>query len=119
MSPNLAGTGSPRAELPVIAQPRMDLRAPDVSEAQAIAALVADRTRATVLRMLRDGPHCVCEMAAATGERENNVSNHLAKLRDAGLVRAVRHEANGRFQYYERIEPATTRALRALEAILG
>ena len=34
------------------------------------------------------GPVCVCEMAAALGERENNVSNHLARLRDAGLVRA-------------------------------
>jgi DNA-binding transcriptional ArsR family regulator len=31
-------------------------------------------------------------MAAATGERENNVSNHLAKLRAAGLVRASLRE---------------------------
>ena len=28
-----------------------------------------------------DGPHCVCEMAAALDERQNNVSNHLARLR--------------------------------------
>ena len=41
--------------------------------------------------MLRDGPVCVCEMAAALGERQNNVSNHLARLREAGLVRASRH----------------------------
>mgnify|MGYP006191275145 CR=1 FL=1 len=44
------------------------------------------------------------ELAAAIGERENNVSNHLARLRDAGLVRASRHEANARFLYYERDE---------------
>jgi DNA-binding transcriptional ArsR family regulator len=118
-----------RTELPVIAQPRMDLRAPDVEAAQAAASLLADRTRASVLRMLRDGPHCVCEMAAALGERENNVSNHLAKLReagqqdpgalrDAGLVHAVRHETNGRFQYYERDEAAIGRARAALDDIL-
>lgn len=108
-----------RTELPVLAQPRMDLGAPDVAAAQAVAALLADRTRISILRMLRDGPHCVCEMAAALGERENNVSNHLAKLRDAGLVRASRHEANGRFLYYERDEAATAQALAALTDVLA
>lgn len=107
-----------RTELPVLAQPRMDLAAPDVAAAQAVAALLADRTRVSVLRMLRDGPHCVCEMATALGERENNVSNHLAKLREAGLVRAIRHEANGRFQYYERDETAAAAALAALAEVL-
>jgi ArsR family transcriptional regulator len=97
----------------------MDLAAPDVVAAQAVAALIADRTRISILRMLRDGPHCVCEMAAALGERENNVSNHLAKLRDAGLVRASRHEANGRFLYYERDEAATAQALAALTDVLA
>jgi DNA-binding transcriptional ArsR family regulator len=108
-----------RTELPVLAQPRMDLGAPDVAAAQTVAGLIADRTRISILRMLRDGPHCVCEMAAALGERENNVSNHLAKLRDAGLVRASRHEANGRFLYYERDEAATAQALAALTDVLA
>ena len=106
-------------ELPVIAQPRMDLVAPEVTAAAAVAALLGDRTRSSVMRMLRDGPHCVCEMAAALGERENNLSNHLAKLRDAGLVRAIRHETNGRFQYYERNEAEVARALAALSEVLG
>jgi ArsR family transcriptional regulator len=107
------------AELPVIAQPRMDLPAPDVTEAQAIAALLADRVRASILRMLADGPHCVCEMASALGERENNVSNHLSRLRDAGLVHSVRHETNGRFQYYERDETAVAAARRSLAELLA
>jgi ArsR family transcriptional regulator len=106
-------------ELPVIAQPRMDLAAPDVSVPQAVAALLADRVRASILAMLADGPHCVCEMAAALGERENNVSNHLAKLREAGLVHSVRHASNGRFLYYERAEAACAKALRVLAELLG
>ena len=68
--------------------------------------------------MLADGPLCVCEMAAALGERENNVSNHLAKLRDAGLVRATRHDANARFLYYERDEAAIAAARAALSDVL-
>jgi len=106
-------------ELPVIAQPRLDLVAPDVAGAQAVAALLGDRVRASILAMLADGPHCVCEMAAALGERENNVSNHLARLREAGLVHSVRHSTNGRFLYYERDAGACAAALRSLEDVLS
>lgn len=99
--------------------PRFDLPAPEVTEATTIAALLADRTRAGILALLRDGPHCVCEFAATFEERENNVSNHLAKLRDAGLVRASRHGGDARWVYYERDEEAIEAARTALLAILG
>jgi len=99
--------------------PRFDLPAPDVAEAAALAALLADRTRAGILALLRDGPHCVCEFAATFGERENNVSNHLAKLRDAGLVRASRHGGDARWVYYERDEETIEAARAALLGILG
>jgi ArsR family transcriptional regulator, arsenate/arsenite/antimonite-responsive transcriptional repressor len=105
-------------ELPVLPSPRFDLPSPDVAEAVEAAALLADPVRAGILRLLADGPHCVCEMAAALGARENNVSNHLARLRDAGLVSAGRHEANGRFLYYERDDQAVARARAALDEVL-
>jgi DNA-binding transcriptional ArsR family regulator len=108
-----------RTELPVIPTPRPGLVAPDVADATATAALLADRTRAGILALLRSGPHCVCEMAAATGERENNVSNHLARLRAAGLVRASRHGADARWIYYERDEAACGAALARVQELLG
>jgi ArsR family transcriptional regulator len=98
---------------------RLDLAAPDVGRPQAVAALLADRVRISILAMLADGPHCVCEMAAALGERENNVSNHLAKLREAGLVHATRHATNGRFLYYERDAAACAAALSVLAEVLA
>lgn len=104
--------------LPVVCVPRLDMTAPDVADAVAAAALVADPSRAAILAMLANGPVCVCEMAAALGARENNVSNHLARLREAGLVHASRHEANARFQYYERDEAAVAAARAALEKLL-
>ena len=78
-----------QVELPVLPDLRMEHRPPDVDAPLAIAMLLADRTRASILALLAGGPLCVCEMAAALGARENNVSNHLALLRDAGLVRAA------------------------------
>jgi DNA-binding transcriptional ArsR family regulator len=106
-------------ELPVLQDLRMDLRPPDVADGVGIAALIADPTRAGILAMLRDGPHCVCEMAAAFGERQNNVSNHLAKLRDAGLVRVSRVPSDGRRVYYERDDAVCAAAVANLEEILG
>jgi ArsR family transcriptional regulator len=83
-------------------EPRLNLRAPDVADAAALAALLGDRNRAAIMRMLAGGPMCVCEMAAALGEKQNNVSMHLARLRDAGLVRVARHPGDARWMFYER-----------------
>jgi DNA-binding transcriptional ArsR family regulator len=58
-------------------------------------------------------------MAAALGERQNNISNHLARLRDAGLVRASRHAADARWVYYERDEAACAAAAAAIAEVLG
>lgn len=99
--------------------PRLDLAAPDVAASVAVAATLADRCRAGILRLLADGPHCVCEMASALGERQNNVSNHLARLREAGLVRPVPHGGDGRWVYYERDEAACTKALDRVRELFG
>lgn len=106
-------------ELPVLPELRLDLPTPDVDEVAAAGALIGDRTRAGILRILADGPHCVCEMAAALGERQNNVSNHLARLREVGLVRASRHRVDARWVYYERDEEACRAVARILDGLLG
>ena len=105
-------------ELPVL-DLRLNLVAPAVGDAVSAAALLADPNRASIVRMLRDGPVCVCEMAAALGARENNVSMHLARLREAGLVRPSRQGADTRRVYYERDDPACRLALEALGGVLG
>ncbi len=107
-----------RTELPVVPELRLDIAAPDVAEAAAAAALLGDPVRAGILALLASGPHCVCEMAAALDERQNNVSNHLARLRGAGLVRASRHRVDARWVYYERDEQACAAALDRLAKLL-
>ena len=98
--------------------PRLDLPAPDTADAVAAAALVAEPVRAGILAILRDGPHCVCEMAAALDVKQNNLSNHLARLREAGLVRASRHKVDARWVYYERDEATVAAAVKAHGRIL-
>ncbi len=108
-------------EVPVDLDVRPSLREhslPDTADAVDIAALIAEPVRAGILAILRDGPHCVCEMAAALDVRQNNLSNHLARLRAAGLVRASRHKTDARWKYYERDESAVAAAAEAVAQIL-
>lgn len=107
-----------RMELPMLPELRLAIPAPDVADVAATAALLGDPVRAGILALLGTGSHCVCEMAAAMDERQNNVSNHLARLREAGLVRASRHHADSRRVYYERDETACATALARLGSLL-
>ena len=75
------------AALPLVCQPRLDLQAPDVADAVDRRRVCSPiRPEPASCGCSATGPHCVCELAATLGERENNVSNHLGRLRDAGLV---------------------------------
>ena len=106
-------------ELPVFPLHREDVHPPHVDAAIVTAALVADRTRASILEVLRQGPRCVCELAAATGVREHHVSQHLERLRAAGLVRASQHRVHDHWFFYERDETTCRLALRNLAELLG
>jgi DNA-binding transcriptional ArsR family regulator len=57
----------------------------------------ADLSRLAILETLRDGPLSVTEIVAATGLSQSNASNHLACLRDCGLVT---RDQRGRYVYY-------------------
>jgi DNA-binding transcriptional ArsR family regulator len=60
--------------------------------------LLGDATRARLLyALLEAGELCVCDLAAATGTPETNVSHALRLLRTAGVVKARRA---GRMMHY-------------------
>jgi ArsR family transcriptional regulator len=47
-------------------------------------------TRLMVVAALADGPRCVCELTGYAGCDASTMSNHLAVLRNAGVLRADR-----------------------------
>lgn len=60
--------------------------------------LLGDTTRARLLyALLEAGELCVCDLSAATGTPETNVSHALRLLRTAGIVKARR---DGRMMFY-------------------
>lgn len=68
-----------------------ELTAEQVAAAVTSFALLADRTRVRMLWALRDAELDVATLAEVAGCRPTVASQHLSKLRFAGLVEGERH----------------------------
>ena len=75
----------------------------------------AQPQRLMVLSFLLDGEHSVAEIDSATGIGQPALSQQLAELRRAGLVR-TRKETKS--VYYALIDESTALCVRALEVIM-
>ncbi len=76
----------------------------------------SDPSRLAILQTLRDGPLTVGEIVQATGLLQSNVSNHLACLRDCGLVIA---QPQGRFVSYQLSDERVAHLLRLADELLA
>lgn len=76
----------------------------------------ADPTRLAILDALRAGPRCVGDLVDATGASQPNVSNHLACLKDCGLVVS---EREGRHVFYRASDDRVAALLRLAEELLA
>jgi len=75
---------------------------------------MADPTRSRILLTLLDGPAYPAGLADSLALTRQNVSNHLACLRDCGIVVA---EPEGRQHRYELADPHLTAALEKLLSV--
>ncbi|WP_125613760.1 ArsR/SmtB family transcription factor [Specibacter cremeus] len=82
-----------------------------ISDAAVLARFgyaLSDATRAQVLMELAHGPNYPAALAEKLAVSRQSMSNHLACLRDCGLVQGV---AEGRRTRYELAHPALAHAL--------
>ena len=84
--------------------------------ATVIAQALADPTRLKILERLTDGPAAVSELTVLTGEPQPKVSNHLAVLRERGLVDATRI---GRQRVYAVSDPSVAQLIESLGILAG
>lgn len=75
----------------------------------------ADTSRLAILEALRGGAMTVGEIVDTTELSQSNVSNHLACLRDCGLVSA---DQEGRFVYYTLSDKRVERFLNMADELL-
>jgi DNA-binding transcriptional ArsR family regulator len=75
----------------------------------------SDASRLGILEVLREGPRNVGEIVELTGLSQSNTSNHLACLRDCGLVVA---QQRGRYVVYELSDQRVDELLTLTESLL-
>lgn len=75
----------------------------------------ADPSRLAILDALRDGPLIVGEIVERTKLSQSNTSNHLACLKDCGLVRS---EQRGRYVHYQLSDPRVAGIIGLAEEVL-
>jgi DNA-binding transcriptional ArsR family regulator len=78
---------------------------------------LSDPTRLAILLALLDGERRVTDLVAAVGSSQSNVSNHLACLRECGLV--VDRPAERRQVFYSIARPELFEVLAASERLLA
>jgi len=76
----------------------------------------SDMSRLSLLEALRDGPLTVTALVERTCLTQSNVSNHLACLRDCGLVIAA---AQGRYALYQLSDERIATLLDVAEELLA
>jgi ArsR family transcriptional regulator len=72
--------------------------------------------RIKIIRLLRSGEQCVCEIERSLSIPQNLVSHHLRVLREAGLVSARKE---GQFVHYSRVEDRILVLTQALSELLS
>ena len=80
-----------------------------------ICKTLSNPIRLEILSKLRDGKKSVNEIASLTGVRQATVSQHLAVLRQRGVVSTRREGIN---VYYDVANPKITRACDLMREVL-
>jgi ArsR family transcriptional regulator len=94
-----------------VAPPLSDRRA---GELAAVYRALGDPTRIQILHILAAAsePVCVCDFTAAFNLGQPTISHHLAKLRDAGIVRSFKRGIWGFYQLNPHMSPAARGAVQ-------
>jgi ArsR family transcriptional regulator len=69
----------------------------DLNRMSDVFKLLGDRTRLQLVALVHERELCVCELAELLETSQPNISQHIRKLKDAGLIQESRR---GKWVYY-------------------
>ncbi|WP_176167225.1 ArsR/SmtB family transcription factor [Mesobacillus jeotgali] len=82
----------------------------EMDQAAAVLKLLGDKTRLTIMRILADHDCCVCEFVAMFDASQPAISQHIRKLKDAGMVKESRrgqwifYSLNQHYEHFEFVQ---------------
>lgn len=68
-----------------------------IQEMADVLKLLGDKNRLTIIALLKEKELCVCEIVDILQTSQPNISQHMRKLKDGGLVRETK---KGQWVYY-------------------
>jgi ArsR family transcriptional regulator len=68
-----------------------------IEEMADVLKLLGDKNRLTIIALLNEKERCVCEIVDVLQTSQPNISQHMRKLKDGGLVK---EEKRGQWVYY-------------------
>ncbi len=74
----------------------------------------SDPCRLRILKLLKEGELCVCEIMTALNKPQSSTSHHLSILREAGLVKERR---DGKWSYYRLADGAVVEMIKHAGAL--
>lgn len=74
----------------------------------------ADPCRLRILKLLKEGELCVCEIMTALSKPQSTTSHHLSILREAGLVK---ERKDGKWSYYRLADGAVNEMVKQAEVL--
>jgi ArsR family transcriptional regulator len=99
----------------------------EIEKVSHVLKLLGDKTRLTIMAILKQHECCVCELLEVFDMSQPSISQHLRKLKDAGLVKEDRrgqwiyYSLNPRNEFYDFIQdilqhiPDQTENIRKIE----
>ncbi|MCM3737327.1 metalloregulator ArsR/SmtB family transcription factor [Bacillus cytotoxicus] len=69
----------------------------EIEKVSSILKLLGDKTRLAMMRMVYEKEYCVCNFVDIFKMSQPSISQHVRKLKDAGLVK---EERRGQWIYY-------------------
>lgn len=85
------------------------------AEAEVFRA-ISDPFRLSILKLLRDGELCVCEIMTALDRPQSSTSHHLSILKRAGLVK---ERKEGKWSRYRLADGAVIEMMKLAEILRG
>jgi DNA-binding transcriptional ArsR family regulator len=93
----------------------MSLKTPE-EQISRFMTLLGQPVRVQILLVISGQEACVCHLETVLGIRQARISQHLMKLRKAGLVNTIR---DGRHVYYRLANPEVENLIYQIAALIG
>lgn len=85
-----------------------------VADELAVFKALANEKRLRIVKALRNGELCACELETVLDAPQSTVATHLRKLRDVGIVRTRK---DGKWTYYRIADTASLQLLDLADAL--